>query len=96
VTSAGAIASIGARTKNARDAPAGSVSSLSRFLSPSAAGWRSPQGPTRLGPLRSCTKPATRRSKSVMSAITTIKIVKTASTLAAEIRTKTVVDIGYR
>ena len=52
-TSAGIIESIGPRTKYFLLEVPGRVSSLRKFLSPSAMGWSSPNHPTRLGPLRS-------------------------------------------
>ena len=46
--------SMGAKRKTVRLAPLGITVSLKKSLSPSAIGWRSPKGPTTLGPLRSC------------------------------------------
>ncbi len=82
VTSDGTSTRIGARTKKKRDAVAGSVSSLSRFLTPSAMGWSSPKGPTRFGPRRSWMKAEIRRSASVAYATTTITTVKMPRVLA--------------
>ena len=44
---------IGASTKSPRLAPAGTMVSLNRNLTPSATGCSSPKGPTTFGPLRS-------------------------------------------
>src|SRR5688572_20130939 len=46
--------SIGAITNTTRLAPDGRMVSLNRSLMPSATGWNRPNGPTTLGPLRSC------------------------------------------
>lgn len=51
-------ASVSARTgaiKNKKgEAVEGLTGSLMKSFTPSAMGWRSPKGPTTLGPLRSC------------------------------------------
>ena len=49
----------GARTKTGLSACAGTRSSLVNDLMPSAMGWNSPNGPTLLGPNRTCTRPST-------------------------------------
>ena len=80
VTSAGTVARIGPRMKYSFAELAGSVSSLRKFLTPSASGWNRPKGPTRFGPLRSWIHAATRRSASVAQATTTMKIEKIPTT----------------
>ncbi len=60
---------------------AGRVSSLRKFLRPSATGWRMPKGPTRLGPYRSWMNPATLRSTRVVRATTPITPPNTARTM---------------
>src|SRR5207237_8015923 len=52
VSSAGMNDMAGASMKSTLSAWAGSVSSFTRFLRPSAAGWSNPWGPTRFGPRR--------------------------------------------
>lgn len=47
-------ASIGARTNRMGEEVEGRTGSLIKSLIPSAIGWRSPKGPTMLGPFRSC------------------------------------------
>src|SRR5687768_17480926 len=59
------IISIGAIVNSARSTPAGRNSSLNRNFIPSAMGWSNPRGPTRLGPMRSCTHDATLRSSRI-------------------------------
>ena len=89
VSSAGTKDIAGASRNSTLSAWAGSVSSLSRFLSPSAAGWNSPCGPTRLGPRRSCIQAQMRRSASVSRATPTMITVKTTMVLMIdEIRKK--------
>ena len=58
----------GAITKSSLVACAGISSSFTKFLMPSAIGWNSPWGPTRLGPRRSCLNALIRRSAKVASA----------------------------
>ena len=65
ITSAGIIVNIGAKKNNVLSAPAGVNSSLNMSLIPSAAGCNKPQGPTRLGPLRTCIRAAILRSAKV-------------------------------
>jgi hypothetical protein len=67
----------GASRNSHRLAKAGKVSSLRMFLSPSAAGWSSPAGPTRFGPRRFCIQALTFRSISVSSATPTMMTVNT-------------------
>ena len=50
VISAGMMASVGPNTKKNSDAVSGFVSSLMKFLMPSAIGCNNPNGPTRFGP----------------------------------------------
>ena len=71
----------GASMKITGLALAGSVSSLTMFLTPSAAGCRRPAHPTRLGPRRFCIQALTFRSMSVRSATPTITTVNTTSIL---------------
>ena len=52
----------GAITKSFRSTFFGKMASLKRSLTVSAIVWRSPHGPTRFGPMRSCMKPETFRS----------------------------------
>ncbi len=54
--------SIGAATNTTRLAPAGRIVSLNSSLTPSAIGCSRPNGPTTLGPLRSCMAAITLRS----------------------------------
>ena len=62
---AGPIASRGAMKKRYRLAPVGTTISLNKSLATSANGCSNPNGPTRLGPMRTCMKPITLRSASV-------------------------------
>src|SRR5262245_48822559 len=62
VTMAGNTARIGARWKMTLFAFAGMNSSLNRSFRTSAMGWRSPSGPTRLGPVRAWMWPQIFRS----------------------------------
>ncbi len=50
--------------------------------------WRSPHGPTRLGPLRSCMKPHTLRSKIVANMTASISTEKKITTFPTVARTK--------
>src|SRR5688572_8950164 len=84
VTSAGIMEIIGPSTKNSLADVPGSVSSLRMFLMPSAIGCSRPIGPTRLGPIRSCSHALTLRSASVVYATATMSTVKTAVTFIAE------------
>ncbi len=59
--------SAGAKTKRSLSAPAGIVSSLTRSLMASAIDWRSPNGPTRFGPIRHWMWPPTFRSAQIAS-----------------------------
>src|SRR5256886_11461800 len=68
VKSAGMKDIAGASMNRTLSAWAGRVSSLTRFLSPSAAGCNRPCGPTRFGPSRSCIHAQMRRSARVSSA----------------------------
>jgi hypothetical protein len=70
VTRAGATEIIGPSTKKSFEDLAGRVSSLRMFLSPSAMGCSSPNGPTRLGPMRSWIQAEIRRSARVVYATT--------------------------
>ena len=79
--SAGMNAMQGAMKNSAPLAVVGKVSSLIRFLMPSAIGCSSPPGPIRLGPIRFCIHADTFRSISVMYATPTIVIVKITSSL---------------
>ena len=45
---------IGAMMKRTRLAPVGMMVSFISSFRPSASGWKSPNGPTTLGPLRNC------------------------------------------
>jgi hypothetical protein len=56
------MARAGPRKKSVRLAPAGMKSSFMNIFTPSASGCRMPNGPARLGPIRSCRKAATLRS----------------------------------
>ena len=47
-------ASIGVKRKRTGEDVEGRTGSLINNFTPSAIGWRSPQGPTMLGPFRSC------------------------------------------
>jgi hypothetical protein len=71
VISAGMKASAGASTNSDLFAASGYVSSFMMFLSPSAAGWSRPPGPTRFGPCRSWIHAEIFRSASVRSATPT-------------------------
>ena len=64
VRMAGMAAIAGAIEKSRRSAAAGIMSSLVIILITSASGCKSPQGPTRFGPIRSCIQARTRRSAS--------------------------------
>jgi hypothetical protein len=58
-------AKAGAMIKNGLFAWLGIMSSLKMNFTPSASGWRNPNGPTRLGPSLSCMNALTLRSASV-------------------------------
>jgi hypothetical protein len=64
--SAGTIETMGASVKTPLSARLGVMSSLSSSLTASAIGWRTPCGPTRMGPSRTCTQAMIFRSSSVM------------------------------
>ena len=59
---------IGANRNNVWDEVDGRIGSLVKSLTPSAIGWRSPIGPTILGPFRCCMYPSTFRSIRVRKA----------------------------
>src|SRR5205814_3296030 len=63
--SAGASDNIGAIKNSQRFASVGTTISLNSILSTSANGCSSPNGPTRLGPMRTCIQPITLRSARV-------------------------------
>lgn len=54
IVSARVKAIVGAIRKRIGDEADGRIGSLINNLTPSAIGWRSPYGPTTLGPFRSC------------------------------------------
>ena len=58
---------IGARVKIHGSASAGLKSSLPIILKASAMLWKTPCGPTRLGPCRSCMTARARRSKTMLA-----------------------------
>jgi hypothetical protein len=63
----GAIVKIGCLTMP------GVMSSLKNILMPSTSVWRTPNGPTRLGPSRDCIRATIRRSAQISSAVASRK-----------------------
>lgn len=61
-------ASMGARRKITGEDEEGRTGSLIKSFTPSAMGWSRPNGPTTLGPFRSCMYPKTFRSINVRNA----------------------------
>ncbi len=94
--SAGTNAMHGAMKNSAPLAVEGKVSSLIRFLIPSATGCSRPPGPIRLGPIRFCIHADTFRSSSVMYATATIVIEKITSSLMTETQDVALEFRGHR
>ena len=86
VNSAGTIATAGASQKYALRAYAGVKSSLRMNFSPSAAGWSSPNGPTRLGPMRSWIHAEMRRSATTEYATIGSTTANTAITIFSKLK----------
>jgi len=61
-------ASIGVARKSHEAADDGFIGSFINSFTPSAIGWRSPYGPTSVGPFRACIYPSALRSPRVMKA----------------------------
>src|SRR5262245_43258921 len=83
---AGASVMAGASAKTRRSDFAGTTSSLMSSLKTSAIGWRSPRGPTRRGPRRTCMNAITLRSSSVMYATISSRTLSRIAILIAGIR----------
>ena len=75
---------IGARTKTALSAACGVMSSFSASLMPSARPCSSPNGPTRLGPMRICIRATTRRSAQIMMSVATTRKPKMTTALMSD------------
>lgn len=73
---AGMAATIGASTYTTLSARLTTRSSFSISLMPSASDWSMPQGPCRLGPMRSCIQATTLRSHTMEKSTVTIRNAK--------------------
>src|SRR4051812_41606742 len=73
----------GARKNTALSARAGMMSSLNASFRPSARDWSRPNGPTRLGPGRTCMRATTRRSYQIANSVITTRNTNTNRTLAS-------------
>src|SRR5262249_880763 len=73
----------GAKKYTTLSASFGMMSSLNASFSPSASDWSRPNGPTRLGPGRTCMRATTRRSYQIANSVITTRNTKISTILAS-------------